>query len=110
MRTRKTFTKLSNMKSLKIRTDKIDVPEISSINISCFKNKDKKLLIDLFCNDDHVQQICNEILVNQRIEDESNFNLLTHLKTEEDGLRQIDEYGNVIKRAKSFTNHGYSTQ
>lgn len=33
MRTRKTFTMLSNMKSLKIRTDKIDIPDLSSINV-----------------------------------------------------------------------------
>lgn len=44
------------------------------------------------------------------MEEESNYNLLTHLKTEEDGaLKLIDEYGNVIKRAKSMTNHVYST-
>jgi len=64
MRTRKTFTMLSNMKSLKIRTDKIDIPDLSSINISHFKPKDKKLLVDMFCNDEDVQHICNEILAN----------------------------------------------
>ena len=34
MRTRKTFTMLSNTKSLKIRTDKIEIPDLSSITIS----------------------------------------------------------------------------
>ena len=33
IRTRKTFTILSNMKSLKIRTDKIDIPDLGGINI-----------------------------------------------------------------------------
>ena len=33
IRTRKTFTMLSNMKSLKVRTDKIKIPDIHSINI-----------------------------------------------------------------------------
>lgn len=42
---------LANTKSLKIRTDKIDVPEASSITIDMFKPADKKMLIDLFCND-----------------------------------------------------------
>ena len=54
IRTRKTFTLLSNTKSLKVRTDKIVIPEINSIQISQFKPQDKKLLVDLFCNDDTV--------------------------------------------------------
>ena len=33
IRTRKTFTMLSNSKSLKIRTDKIEIPDINSITI-----------------------------------------------------------------------------
>ena len=68
LRTRKTFTMLSNMKSLKIRTDKIEIPDLQSINISQFKPQDKKLLIDLFCNDEMVQQICNDILGGMRAE------------------------------------------
>ena len=37
IRTRKMFTMLANTKSLKIRTDKIDVPDASSITIEMFK-------------------------------------------------------------------------
>jgi hypothetical protein len=62
IRTRKTFTMLSNTKNLKIRTDKIEIPDINSISIQMFKPQDKKLLIDLFCNDDAVQSICEDIL------------------------------------------------
>lgn len=54
IRTRKMFTLLANTKSLKIRTDKIDVPDSSQITIEMFKPQDKKMLIDLFCNDDAV--------------------------------------------------------
>ena len=52
------FTMLDNTKSLKIRTDKIDVPDASSISIEMFKPQDKKMLIDLFCNDEVVQLKC----------------------------------------------------
>lgn len=110
MRTRKTFTMLSNMKSLKIRTDKIDIPDLSSINVQHFKPKDKKLLVDLFCNDEHVQQICNEILSSQRhqVQDLSNADMLTYLHTDPQGHNsQIDEHGNIIKRAKSMTNAAF---
>lgn len=58
IRTRKTFTMLSNTKSLKVRTDKIEIPDINSITINQFKPQDKKLLVDLFCNDDTVQKVC----------------------------------------------------
>ena len=58
IRTRKTFTMLSNTKSLKIRTDKIDIPDPNSITIQMFKPQDKKMLIDLFCNDELVQKKC----------------------------------------------------
>lgn len=54
MRTRKTFTILSNMKSLKIRTDQIDIPDLNTINVTSFKPQDKRLLFDLFCNDENV--------------------------------------------------------
>ena len=54
IRTRKTFTMLSNTKSLKIRTDKIEIPDVNSITISMFKPYDKKMLVDLFCNDELV--------------------------------------------------------
>jgi hypothetical protein len=37
IRTRKTFTMLSNTKSLKIRTDKIEIPDVNSITIGMFK-------------------------------------------------------------------------
>lgn len=66
IRTRKMFTMLSNTKSLKIRTDKIDVPDASSITISMFKPQDKKMLIDLFCNDTEVQRKCSEIVQSLR--------------------------------------------
>ena len=52
IRTRKTFTMLSNTKSLKIQTDKIQIPDLQSISVQNFKPQDKKLLIDLFCNDE----------------------------------------------------------
>lgn len=68
MRTRKTFNMLSNTKSLKIRTDKINIPELNSINISHFKPSDKKLLVELFCNDEIVQQICDDVLGKMRNE------------------------------------------
>lgn len=106
MRTRKTFTMLSNMKSLKIRTDKIDIPELQSINVTMFKPQDKKLLIDLFCNDEQVQSICNQILVNIRSQhnDINNMELLTMLNSDYHGnFNQIDSHGNLIKRAKSYT-------
>lgn len=70
MRTRKTFTMLSNTKSLKIRTDKIDIPDLNSINISQFKPSDKKLLVELFCNDEIVQSICDDILGHMRKENQ----------------------------------------
>ena len=54
IRTRRTFTMLSNTKSLKIRTDKIEIPDVNSITISMFKPQDKKMLVDLFCNDELV--------------------------------------------------------
>ena len=62
IRTRKTFTMLSNTKSLKIRTDKIDIPDPNSITIQMFKPQDKKMLIDLFCNDELVQKKCLQII------------------------------------------------
>lgn len=62
IRTRKTFTMLSNTKSLKIRTDKIEIPDINSISAANFKAQDKRLLIDLFCNDENINAICEDIL------------------------------------------------
>lgn len=62
IRTRRMFTMLSNTKSLKIRTDKIEIPDASSISIGMFKPQDKKMLIDLFCNDEVVQAKCAEIV------------------------------------------------
>ena len=70
IRTRKMFTMLANTKSLKIRTDKIDVPDASSISIEMFKPQDKKMLIDLFCNDKVVQQKCEQIITALRRENE----------------------------------------
>lgn len=37
MRQRRTLTQLKNIKSIKIRTDQIEIPDINSINISQFK-------------------------------------------------------------------------
>ena len=62
IRTRKMFTMLQNTKSLKIRADKIDVPEANAITIDMFKPGDKKKLVDLFCNDEQVQMKCHEII------------------------------------------------
>jgi hypothetical protein len=55
---------LSNTKSLKIRTDQIEIPDVNSITVNQFKPSDKKMLIDLFCNDEAVQSLCQEILTN----------------------------------------------
>lgn len=66
--------------------------------------------MDLFCNDEHVQQICNEILSSQRHQapDLSNADMLTYLHTDPQGNNsQIDEHGNIIKRAKSMTNAAF---
>jgi len=69
---------LSNTKSLKIRTDKIEIPDVNSININMFKPSDKKLLVDLFCNDETVVSICDDIMtrMNNRNYDLSNVDLL----------------------------------
>ena len=88
IRTRKTFTMLSNMKSLKIRTDKIEIIDINSITLEHFKPQDKKLLIDLFCNDELVQQITNDVLAQNRIQN----NDLTTL----DMLAQIQKDPNAL--------------
>lgn len=95
---------LSNMKSLKVRTDQIEIPDLQSINIQAFKPQDKKLLIDLFCNDEMVQQICTDILNRMRKDnvDLSNIDMLTYLNTDKQGqTSNIDPNGNVQRRAKS---------
>ena len=103
IRTRKTFTMLSNMKSLKIRTDKIEIIDINSITLEHFKPQDKKLLIDLFCNDELVQQITNDVLAQNRIQnnDLTTLDMLAQIQKDPNALPQsIDQNGNVI-RAKS---------
>lgn len=74
---------LQNTKSLKIRTDKIEIPELNQINIQMFKSQDKKFLIDLFCNDEQVQQVCDDILnkMNKINYDLSNVDMLQHINT-----------------------------
>lgn len=106
IRTRKTFTLLSNTKSLKVRTDKIVIPEINSIQISQFKPQDKKLLVDLFCNDDTVQKISIDILnnMNNNNKDLSTVDMLSHLNTNlSDIPATIDEFGNVTRKIASYT-------
>ena len=106
IRTRKTFTLLSNTKSLKVRTDKIVIPEINSIQISQFKPQDKKLLVDLFCNDDTVQKISIDILNNMKNnnKDLSTVDMLSHLNTNlSDIPATIDEFGNVTRKIASYT-------
>lgn len=101
---------LSNTKSLKIRTDKIEIPDINSITIQMFKPQDKKMLIDLFCNDDSVQQICEEILSSftYNNNDLTTVDMMSHLNTNiEDQPAVIDEYGNVVRKAKSFSSVTY---
>lgn len=75
---------LSNTKSLKIRTDKIEIPDVNSITISMFKPQDKKMLVDLFCNDELVQKKCNDILTNMRLNnnDLQSVDLLNHLNSD----------------------------
>lgn len=53
---------LANSKSLKIRADQIQIPEAQSITPDQFKPADQKLLIDLFVNDDEVQERCQAII------------------------------------------------
>jgi hypothetical protein len=113
IRTRKTFTMLSNTKSLKIRTDKIEIPDINSITIQMFKPQDKKMLIDLFCNDEAVQSICEDILntLSFNNNDLTSVDLLSHLNTNnEDMPAQIDEFGNVVRKTKSFSSVSYRPQ
>jgi hypothetical protein len=83
IRTRRTFTMLSNTKSLKIRTDKIEIPDINSISIQMFKPQDKKMLIDLFCNDEAVQQIAEDILnsFSNNNNDLTNVDMMSHINT-----------------------------
>lgn len=105
IRTRRTFTLLSNTKSLKVRTDKIEIPEINSIQISQFKPQDKKLLVDLFCNDETVQKISNDILnnMNNNNKDLSTVDMLSHLNTNlSDIPATIDEFGNVTRKIASY--------
>jgi len=69
---------LSNTKSLKIRTDKIEIPDINSITAGNFKPQDKRLLIDLFCNDENINNVCEDILKQLHIrgQDLSNVDML----------------------------------
>ena len=84
IRTRKTFTMLSNTKSLKIRTDKIEIPDINSITAAHFKPQDKRLLIDLFANDENIQNIAEEILnqMHAKNQDLSGVDMLQYLNTD----------------------------
>ena len=106
IRTRKTFTMLSNTKSLKIRTDKIEIPDINSIASSHFKAQDKRLLIDLFVNDENIQSICDDVLgrMNVNSQDLSNVDMLQYLNTDNNAPATIDAQGNVQRRAVSLSN------
>jgi hypothetical protein len=75
------------MKSLKVRTDKIQIPDLQSVNVASFKPSDKKLLIDLFCNDDMVQQLCNQVLGDMQRQNQEliNDDMLTYLNTNSQG-------------------------
>ena len=113
IRTRKTFTLLSNTKSLKVRTDKIEIPDINSITIQMFKPQDKKMLIDLFCNDEAVISICEDILntFSYNNNDLTNLDMLSHLNTnKQDMPATIDEFGNVVRKAQSFSSVTYRPQ
>lgn len=100
IRTRKTFTMLSNTKSLKIRTDKIEIPDVNSITIGMFKPQDKKMLVDLFCNDELVIEKCNEIINSMKFgnNDLSNADVLSHLNTQNNVPARIDQHGNIIRK------------
>eukprot|EP00347_Sterkiella_histriomuscorum_P019926 403339774 len=66
MRQRRTLNQLKNVKSIKIRTDQIDIPELTSIQISQFKALDKKRLMEKFLSDERVIMIIqNKIRQNQ---------------------------------------------
>lgn len=65
MRQRRTLNQLKNIKSIKIRTDQIEIPDINSINISSFKAQEKKRLIETFFADDRVSTIVRRILSQQ---------------------------------------------
>ena len=78
-----------------------------------FKPQDKKVLIDLFCNDDHVQSICEDILTSfsYNNNDLTTVDMLSHLNTNmEDIPATIDEFGNVVRKSKSFTSVSYRPQ
>lgn len=98
---------LSNTKSLKIRTDKIEIPDINSISAANFKAQDKRLLIDLFCNDENINSICEDILkqMNVRGQDLTNVDMLQYLNSnQEDVPATIDAQGNVMRKTLSFNN------
>ena len=104
---------LSNTKSLKIRTDKIEIPDINSITIQMFKPQDKKMLVDLFCNDEAVISICEDILnsFSYNNNDLTQVDMLSHLNTNDGGTpATIDEFGNVVRKAKSFSSVSYRPQ
>lgn len=66
MRQRRTLTQLKNIKSIKIKTEKIDIPDITSISISQFKPQEKKRLLENYFGDERVSEVVNRILtVNQ---------------------------------------------
>ncbi|CDW73733.1 UNKNOWN [Stylonychia lemnae] len=52
LRQRRTLNQLKNVKSIKIRTDQIEIPDISSIQINQFKSQDKKKLLEKFIQDE----------------------------------------------------------
>lgn len=65
MRQRRTLTQLKNIKSIKIRTEQIEIPDINSINISQFKPQEKKRLIENFFKDPRVSHVVKRILASQ---------------------------------------------
>lgn len=62
LRQRKTLNQLKNIKSHKIRTDQIEIPDLNSINISSFKPQEKKRLLENFFADERVAPIVKRIL------------------------------------------------
>jgi hypothetical protein len=78
-----------------------------------FKPQDKKMLIDLFCNDDAVISICEDILnsFSYNNNDLTTVDMLSHLNTNmEEVPATIDEFGNVVRKGKSFSSVSYRPQ
>lgn len=65
MRQRRTLTQLKNIKSIKIRTEQIEIPDINSITISQFKPQEKKRLLENFFRDDRVALLVKRLLASQ---------------------------------------------